>query len=133
MPPLVSRVLQLAPMLKEQGFDLDLVQEAQPPPSGIAIDSVPSIASSWTTSGGRRNFCAAVVALTPDVSLIPLPLKPLYEAGDGDIPVAADAARLPQLRSGLPTSSPSSSPASTVSGRVAWAATRSGRTPLCIG
>jgi len=65
-------------MLREQGVDAAVLQEAKPPPPGIAFQTVPPTDGDWTTSGAKRNFCAAIATLNSDVSLKPLPMRPRF-------------------------------------------------------
>jgi len=76
-------------VLTEQGIDVALVQEAKRPPPSMVVETHPSVSGDWTTSGGRRNFCAAVVTLSSNVSFMPLPMKAIDDAVEGDIPVSS--------------------------------------------
>lgn len=77
-----------ADIANHEGLDIALLQEAVPPPSGVVIETVPTVNEHWTTAGGNRRFCAAIARLSDRVSLRAIPTKPLADAGQNDLGVS---------------------------------------------
>lgn len=75
-------------VVKDDGLDLALLQEAVPPPSGLVRETVPTVDQRWTTAGGNRRFCAAIARLSNRVSLRPIDTRPLADAGQNDLGVS---------------------------------------------
>jgi len=93
-------------VLKDQGIDVALLQEAKQPPPGVTFQTVPAADGDWTTSGAKRNFCAAIVTLNSVVSLRPLPMKPIDDAGEGDLPVSSRRGTLAIAKVSIPGLAP---------------------------
>ena len=72
-----------------QGVDVALVQEARPPGPEIAIQTIPAAHSDWTTSGGRRSFCAAIASFNAGLEVRPIATKPIDDAQEGEMPVSS--------------------------------------------
>jgi prepilin-type processing-associated H-X9-DG protein len=70
------------------GADVALVQEAVPPPPGIAAQTFPHAKTAWRTSGGKREFCAAIACLNSRVTLRQLRRAQLPRAEDHHFPVS---------------------------------------------
>jgi hypothetical protein len=77
-----------ADITNDEGLDIALLQEAVPPPSGVVLQTVPTVNERWTTAGGNRRFCAAIARLSDRVSLTAIPTKPLAVAGQDDLGVS---------------------------------------------
>lgn len=75
-------------VVKDDGLDVALLQEAVPPPTGLVRETVPTVDQGWTTAGGNRRFCAAVARLSNRVSLRPIDTRPLADAGQNDLGVS---------------------------------------------
>lgn len=69
-------------------FDVALLQEAVPPPSGRVLETIPSTEDRWVTAGGKRRFCAAIARLSDRVTLRPIRTMPLADAGRDELGVS---------------------------------------------
>ena len=70
--------------------DIALLQEAVPPPSSLAVETIPARDAPWTTAGARRNFCAAIARLSDRVQVRAIPTRPLTELGEHELGVSLD-------------------------------------------
>jgi exonuclease III len=68
--------------------DVALLQEAIAPSDAIAIETVPGRDAPWVTSGGRRDFCAAVANLSGRARMSPLAAGSLPDAESGMLAVS---------------------------------------------
>ncbi len=59
--------------------DIALLQESVPPPDGLDVETWPTRDQLWQTSGGRRNFCAAVARFGRRATIKPLMAHPVHE------------------------------------------------------
>jgi exonuclease III len=69
-------------------LDVALLQEAVPPPRGIASQTIPSMDDEWVTARGGRRFCAAIARMSDRVTMRPIKTKLLADAGPDDLGVS---------------------------------------------
>ena len=76
-------------VLLDAGVDLALLQEATPPPPGLA-GRVEVDPSPWEAAGSsaRRPWRAAVARFSDRVRIRPWPIAPIAEAGPGELAVS---------------------------------------------
>ncbi len=68
--------------------DVALLQEAVPPPTSLPFQTIPGRDGSWTTAGGRRNFCAAVARISEHVRMTAVDSESLADANSDQVGVS---------------------------------------------
>ncbi|MGE3675249.1 MAG: hypothetical protein AB7K71_36610, partial [Polyangiaceae bacterium] len=68
--------------------DVALLQEAVPPPMSLLVKTIPGRDGSWTTAGGRRNFCAAVARISEHVRMTAVDSASLADANSDQVGVS---------------------------------------------
>ena len=74
----------------DQTLDVALLQEATPPPEGVAVSVAPERSASWVTAGSRVAYRTAIAAFSDRVTVTPIPTRSFADSGDQELAVSRE-------------------------------------------